>query len=63
MPFFQPDRKPHIIHPSGHPIDVMVSHNPLGAVKPLYFRLEEIDKRDLHLSCQRVIYAKTGEVS
>jgi hypothetical protein len=41
MPFFQPDRKPHIIHPSGHPIDVITSHNPLGAIKPLYFRLED----------------------
>ena len=41
MPFLNPDRKPHIIHPSGHPIDVITSHNSLGAIKPLYFRLED----------------------
>jgi len=41
MPFLQPDHKPIINHPSGHPVEVIVSFKPNGAIKPLYFRLED----------------------
>jgi hypothetical protein len=45
MPFFQPDRRPSIKHPSGHPIEVIVSHKSSRELKPLYFRIED-DKQE-----------------
>jgi hypothetical protein len=41
MPFFQPDRKPSIQHPTGHAVEVITSHKPTGEIKILYFRIED----------------------
>lgn len=41
MPFLQPDHRPSIKHPSGHPVEVITSHKPTGELKPLYFRIED----------------------
>lgn len=41
MPFLQPDHRPQIKHPAGHPIEVITSHKPTGELKPLYFRIED----------------------
>lgn len=41
MPFFNPDRRPQIKHPQGHPVEVIASHKGSGELKPLYFRIED----------------------
>jgi hypothetical protein len=41
MPFLQPDDKPLIQHPSGHPVEVITSYKPSGELKPLYFRISD----------------------
>jgi hypothetical protein len=45
MPFLNPDHRPQIKHPSGHPVEVIVSYKPSGEIKPLYFRIED-DKQE-----------------
>lgn len=41
MPFLQPDHRPSIRHPEGHPVEVITSHKGSGEIKPLYFRIED----------------------
>jgi hypothetical protein len=41
MPFLNPDHKPQILHPSGHPVEVIASYKPTGEIKPLYFRISD----------------------
>jgi hypothetical protein len=41
MPFLNPDHKPIIHHPSGHPVDVIATFNPLGQIRIDYFRIED----------------------
>jgi hypothetical protein len=41
MPFLQPDHRPSISHPQGHPVEVISTHKLSGELKPLYFRLED----------------------
>jgi hypothetical protein len=41
MPFLKPDHKPLIQHPSGHPVDVIVSYKATGEFIPLYFQVED----------------------
>lgn len=41
MPFLQPDHRPSIKHPAGHPVEVIISYKPTGELKPLYFRIED----------------------
>lgn len=49
MPFLNPDRKPQIIHPEGHKVDVCITFNTLGNIKPLFFRIEDDN-------CERFTY-------
>ena len=41
MPFLQPDHRPSINHPSGHPVEVISTYKGSGELKPLYFRIED----------------------
>jgi hypothetical protein len=41
MPFLQPDHRPSIKHPQGHPVEVIASYKPSGELKPMYFRIED----------------------
>ena len=41
MRFSQPDRKPHIIHPSGHEVDVQATINTERKMRVDYFRIED----------------------
>lgn len=41
MPFLNPDHKPSIQHPSGHPIDVSATFNVAGQIRIDYFRIED----------------------
>jgi hypothetical protein len=41
MPFFQPDRRPHINHPSGHPVDVQSTFNAEGKMRVDFFRISD----------------------
>jgi hypothetical protein len=41
MPFLQPDHRPSIKHPAGHPVEVIASHKASRELKPLYFRIED----------------------
>lgn len=41
MPFLNPDRKPIIKHPSGHPVAVIAAFNVLGELVPRYFCIED----------------------
>jgi hypothetical protein len=41
MPFLQPDHRPSIKHPSGHPVEVITTHKGSGDLKPMYFRIED----------------------
>jgi hypothetical protein len=50
MPFFQPDRKPHIIHPSGHEVDVQATFNPDGKMRVDFFRV--VDDREERFTYQ-----------
>jgi hypothetical protein len=49
MPFLQPDHRPLIKHPAGHPIDVITTTNPEGKMRVDYFRI--VDDR-----CERFTY-------
>jgi hypothetical protein len=41
MPFLQPDHRPSIKHPAGHPVEVITTHKASRELKPLYFRIED----------------------
>ena len=41
MPFLNPDRKPRIRHPQGHPIAVIAAFNTIGDIMPRYFCIED----------------------
>jgi hypothetical protein len=41
MPFLSPDRKPHIKHPTGHPVAVIAAFNTVGDLRPRYFCIED----------------------
>ncbi|MDF2907558.1 MAG: hypothetical protein K0R34_2879 [Herbinix sp.] len=41
MPFLQPDHRPSIKHPSGHPVEVITTTNPEGKMRVDYFRIED----------------------
>ena len=41
MPFLQPDRRPLIKHPVGHPVAVIAAFNTLGEFIPRYISVED----------------------
>ncbi len=41
MPFLQPDHRPSIKHPAGHPVAVIAAFNTLGDLIPRYFCVED----------------------
>lgn len=41
MPFLNPDRKPIVRHPQGHPIAVIAVFNTIGDLVPRYFCIED----------------------
>lgn len=41
MPFLQPDRRPQIKHPTGHPVAVIAAFNTVGDLIPRYFCVED----------------------
>lgn len=41
MPFLNPDRKPTIRHPQGHPVAVIAAFNTIGDLIPRYFCVED----------------------
>jgi hypothetical protein len=41
MPFLNPDHRPSIKHPQGHPVDVILTINPDGKIRIDYFRIED----------------------
>jgi hypothetical protein len=41
MPFLQPDHRPSINHPSGHPVEVIATMNTEGKMRVDYFRIED----------------------
>lgn len=41
MPFLQPDSRPSIKHPTGHPVAVIAAFNVLGDLVPRYFCVED----------------------
>lgn len=41
MPFLNPDRRPAINHPTGHPVSVIASFKTTGEFIPMYFQIED----------------------
>ncbi len=41
MPFLNPDRRPAIRHPQGHPVAVIAVFNTIGDFVPKYFSVED----------------------
>jgi hypothetical protein len=41
MPFLQPDHRPSIKHPAGHPVEVIATTNTEGKMRVDFFRIED----------------------
>lgn len=41
MPFLQPDHRPSIKHPTGHPVAVIAAFNTIGDLIPRYICIED----------------------
>lgn len=41
MPFLNPDHRPQIQHPTGHPVDVQATFNTEGKIRIDFFRIED----------------------
>lgn len=58
MPFLNPDHRPAIKHPQGHPVSVIVAFNTQGDIRPRYFSIEDDNQEIFKYQISSVIAVK-----